>query len=120
MQDFRNLKVWQEAHELVLELYHLTQTFPKDEIYGLTSQIRRAAASIPTNLSEGCGRSSDVDFARFAQIAFGPACELEYHLILAKDLGYLTESASLPIHQRLESIKRMLASLLKKLRADSR
>ena len=119
MQDFRKFKVWQEAHQLVLNLYRLTGLFPKEEIYGLTSQIRRAASSIPANLCEGCGRSSDADFARFSQIAFGSACELEYHLILAKDLNYLNEDAGQQTQQRLESIKRMLASLLKKLRADS-
>jgi four helix bundle protein len=89
MKDFRELKVWEKAHALVLNLYRETTSFPPSELYGLTVQIRRAAASIPANIAEGCGRGSSADFARFLQIAMGSACELEYHLLLARDLGFL-------------------------------
>jgi four helix bundle protein len=90
MEDFKNLKVWSKAHGLTLAVYQGTRTFPKDEIYGLTSQIRRASASIGANIAEGCGRRSDPEMRRFVQIARGSANELEYHLLLAKDLQFLT------------------------------
>jgi four helix bundle protein len=83
MKDFRQLKVWQKAHQLTLAIYQVTGSFPRDEIYGLTSQMRRAAASIPSNLAEGCGRNSDAELARFSSMAAGSASELEYHLLLA-------------------------------------
>src|SRR5206468_7800270 len=86
MQDFRELRVWNTAHELTLAAYQITRGFPKSELYGLTSQIRRSAASICANIAEGCGRGSRRDFARLLQIARGSASELEYHLILAADL----------------------------------
>ena len=85
MKDFRQLKVWEKAHHLALEVYKTTATFPKEEIYGLTSQLRRASVSIPTNIAEGCGRNTNADFARFLQIAMGSASETEYELILAHD-----------------------------------
>jgi four helix bundle protein len=87
MRDFRKLMVWQKAHQLTLGIYELTANFPRDEVYGLTSQVRRAAASIPANVAEGCGRDGDTELARFLRIAMGSANELEYHLILARDLG---------------------------------
>jgi four helix bundle protein len=86
VRDFHELKVWQKAHQLTLAIYHVTATLPREELYGLTSQIRRSCSSIPANLAEGCGRSGDADFARFCTIAMGSASELEYHLLLAKDL----------------------------------
>lgn len=119
MQDFRKLKVWEKSHQLTLELYRLTRMFPKEEMYALTSQIRRATASIPANLCEGCGRSSNADFARFCQIAFDSACELEYHLILARDLAYLSAEDFKSCSLQLEEIKRMLASFLQKLRTEN-
>lgn len=90
MKDFRNLKVWEKSHQLALAVYKATSTFPRHELYGLTSQIRRACASIPANIAEGCGRSGDAELARFLQIAMGSASELEYHLLLARDLGFLS------------------------------
>ena len=87
MQDFRNLSVWRLAHELTLAAYRETSRFPSSEQFGLTSQMRRSAASIATNIAEGCGRGSDADFGRFLQIALGSASELEYQLLLAADLG---------------------------------
>ena len=83
MKDFRDLKVWSKAHNMALSAYRLTVHFPKEEMYGLTSQIRRAGASIPANIAEGCGRDGDGELARFLQIAAGSASELEYHLLLS-------------------------------------
>ena len=87
MKDFHDLKIWQRSHKLTLALYKATNPFPKSEMYGLTSQIRRCSASIPANIAEGCGRNGDLELARFFQIALGSASELEYHLLLASDLG---------------------------------
>ena len=89
MRDFRDLQVWQKAHRLVLEVYAATRSFPTDERYGLTAQVRRSAASVPTNIAEGCGRDGERDLARFISIAAGSASETEYHLLLARDLEYL-------------------------------
>ena len=89
MKNFRDLAVWKKAHELTLAVYRATKNFPKDETYGLTSQMRRSSASIAANIAEGCGKRTDTDFARFVQNAFGSASELEYHLLLARDLGLL-------------------------------
>ena len=118
MKDFRQLKVWEKAHQLALTIYKATKEFPKEELYGLTSQIRRASMSIPTNIAEGCGRFTDADFARFLQIAMGSASETEYQLILARDLGFLPNASYENLQKDVEEIKRMLASLLKTLRAD--
>ncbi len=93
MRDFKKLAVWEKAHRLTLELYSAHRASRRDEMYGLTSQMRRAAYSIPTNIAEGCGRDGDVELARFLRIAMGSANELEYQLMLARDLGYLTEDA---------------------------
>jgi four helix bundle protein len=118
MQDFRNLKVWQKSHGLTLAVYRCSAEFPRAEMFGLTSQIRRSSSSVPTNIAEGCGRGSDSDFRRFLQIAMGSACELDYQLLLARDLTYLPESDYLALSQDLVEIKRMLTSLLQKLRPE--
>jgi four helix bundle protein len=89
MKNFKELKIWQRSHQLVLDIYLITKSFPKEEVYGLTSQIRRSCSSIPTNIAEGCGRNSDAELNRFLVIAMGSASELEYQLILIKDLGYI-------------------------------
>jgi len=86
LKDFHELKVWQKAHQLTLAVYQITVSFPREELYGLTSQLRRCSSSIPANLAEGCGTNGDAEFARFCSIAMGSASELEYHLLLAKDL----------------------------------
>ena len=86
MQNFHELKVWQKAHQLTLAVYQTTATFPREELYGLSTQLRRSCSSIPANLAEGCGRNGAADFARFCTIAMGSASELEYHLLLARDL----------------------------------
>ena len=116
MQDFRDLKVWRKAHALTLDVYRVTREFPSDERFGLTSQLRRAASSIAANLAEGCARGSDADFARFAQIAAGSASEVEYHLLLVKDLGLMSDSRYGELNSNIGEVRRMLAGLLKKLR----
>lgn len=120
MKDFRQLKVWEKAHQVALAVYRATKEFPKEELYGLTSQIRRASMSIPTNIAEGCGRNTDADFARFLQMAMGSASETEYQLILARDLEFLPKDAYEKLHMDVEEVKRMLTSLLKTLRANRR
>jgi four helix bundle protein len=118
MKDFRELKVWEKAHQLTLAVYQATTAFPKEELYGLTSQIRRSAASIPTNIAEGCGRGSDDDFRRFLQIAMGSASELEYQLLLAHDLGYLVTAERDHLSGAVVEVKRMLASIIAKIKND--
>lgn len=118
MQDFRNLKVWEKSHKLVLAIYAATREFPKTEQYGLTSQTRRSASSIPSNIAEGVGRGSDADLARFLQIAFGSASELEYQLLLASELDYLDKNTYQQLDDELTQIKRMLSVFMQKLRAD--
>ena len=98
MRDYRDLKVWQKAHHVTLDVYKSTHSFPSEERYGLTSQIRRSCASIPANPAEGCGRRSDGKMARFVQIAMGSGAELSYHLLLAHDLSLLTESTYHRLH----------------------
>lgn len=118
MRDFQNLKVWQKAHRLVLLLYKITSSFPLEELYGLTSQIRRSGASIPANIAEGCGRSSTTEFAHILHIAMGSASELQYHLLLARDLQLLKSSDHQQSEQEVIEIKRMLTSLIRKLKAE--
>ncbi len=118
MRNFRELKVWEKAHCLALGVYRATAAFPKEELYGLTSQIRRCCASIPANIAEGCGRRGDAELGRFLQIAMGSASELEYHLLLAHDLELLTNPAYEQLATEVTEVKRMLASFIKKLRAD--
>jgi len=118
MRDFRKLKVWQKAHQLTLGTYKATAVFPKIEIYGITSQIRRSAVSIPANIAEGCGRDGDAELARFLQIAMGSASELEYHLLLAHDLNLLKGPEHEKLTDEVIDVKRMLTSFIQKLRAD--
>ena len=118
MKAFRELKVWEKSHGLTLAVYHATKAFPKQEMYALTSQIRRASASIPANIAEGCGRNGDAELARFCQIAMGSASELEYHLLLAHDLCYLSDSDHKQIETKVSEVKRMLTSFIQKLNAD--
>ncbi len=115
MQNFRNLKAWQNSHQLVMKIYSYTHNFPKDEIYGLRSQIRRSSVSISSNIAEGCRRGSDSDFARFIQIAIGSASELEYQVFLAYELNYFTATEYQELNETIEIIKKMLTTLKKKL-----
>ena len=119
MKDFHELKVWQKAHQLTLAVYQITATFPREERYGLTSQLRRCSSSIPANLAEGCGRNGDAEFARFCSIAMGSASELEYHLLLAKDLKLIKPQDHAELSQKATELKRMLTGLHKKLKAES-
>ncbi len=118
MKDFHNLKVWQKAHQLTLALYQLTARFPREELYGLTTQIRRSSSSIAANLAEGCGRNGDAELARFCSIALGSASELPYHLLLARDLSLLQAKDHRQLVQQTVEVKRMLTALLQKLNAD--
>ncbi len=118
MKDFRRLEVWQKSHRLTLEIYRLTKAFPLDERFGLTSQMRRCSASIAANIAERCGRGSNADFHRFLQMAMGSASELEYHLLLSRDLGYLADGQHAPLHQQGTEVKRMLTAVLSKVERD--
>jgi four helix bundle protein len=117
LRSFKNLVVWQKAHVLALKVYTHSATFPKDEVYGLRSQIRSSAVSIPSNLAESCGRATGPDRLKFLHIAMGSACELEYQVLLAQDLGYIQPDISESIDQGIGEVKRMLAALIKKLQS---
>jgi four helix bundle protein len=117
MRDFEQLKVWEKSHRLTLAVYEATVALPKEELYGLTSQMRRSCAAIPANIAEGCGRGSNADLARFLQIALGSASELQYHLLLARDLSYLSPRAYRRLTQEATETKRMLTSFIKNLKA---
>ena len=116
MEDFKDLRVWGKAHELTLAVNQKTRAFPKEEMYGLTSQLRRASASVGANIVEGCGRRSDAEMRRFVQIARGSADEVEYHLLLARDLNFLTAGEHKILEARVLEIQRMLASLVQSLK----
>ena len=118
MKDFKELQIWQRRHRLTLQVYKVTKSFPREEMYGVTSQLRRSCASIPTNIAEGCGRSGDAELGRFLQIAMGSASETEYHLILANELGYLNSNDYESLNGELTEIKRMLNAFIQKLRAN--
>jgi four helix bundle protein len=118
MRDFRKLKVWSKAHLLALTIYRISAQFPKEEVYGLTRQLRRAGASIPANVAEGCGRTSKAELCRFLQIAMGSASELEYHLLLARDLRFLAHDSHESLATAAAEIKKMLTSLMQKLKPD--
>lgn len=112
MQDYKKIKVWQKAHELALMIYKTVECFPNYETFGLVSQMRRSAYSIPTNIAEGSGRRSNADFANFLHIALGSANELDYQILLAKDLEYLSEQTYNELNNRIEEIKAMLISFI--------
>ena len=119
LQNFRNLEVWKKSHKLTLRIYESTSQFPREEIYGLTSQIRRACASIPTNIAEGSGRETAADFARFLQIAVGSASEVEYLIFLAHDLKYITSDQYTELMDTTIRVRKMLIALLKRIRTSS-
>lgn len=120
MQDFRNLKVWQTAHRMTLTAYGITRTFPKDELFGLISQTRRACASIGANIAEGCGRKTDGDMAYFLQAAMGSASEVQYHFLLAYDLQMMGREDYLRLNGQGIEVKRMLAALAEKVRSSTK
>ena len=117
MEDFKDLKVWRRAHDLTLAIDQKTRGFPKEEIYGLTSQMRRASSSIGANIAEGCGRRSDPEMNRFIQIARGSVSELEHQLLLARDLGLLKFEEFTDLEARVLEVQRMLASLSQRLKS---
>jgi four helix bundle protein len=119
MRNFKELIVWQKAHQIVLEVYVVTRSFPSDERFGLISQLRRSAASVPANIAEGCGKESDRDFARFLSIAAGSASETEYHFFLAHELGFIEEKSYIELDKNVNEVKRMLNSFIKKLKANA-
>ena len=119
MRDFRELKVWQKAHSLVLDIYRHTKSFPSVERFGLTAHLRKSATSVSSNIAEGCGRKGEKEFARFLGIAAGSTSEAEYQLLLARDLGYLGNEAYDHLNKLANEVKRMLNSLIQKLMANS-
>lgn len=119
MRDFRKLSVWEKSHAITLFIYKVTSSYPKEELYGLTSQMRRSASSIPSNIAEGCGRNTQPQFARFLDIAFGSASELEYQIILSKDLKFINDDTYEELYDNITEIKRMLSSLLQMVKSDS-
>lgn len=116
MRDFRKYKVWELGHQLTKVVYKETESFPKQEIYGLISQMRRASYSIPSNIAEGCGRESDKEFGRFLTMAQGSASELEYFNILVKDLNFISQEVFLDLEAKITLVKRSLQSLIKKVK----
>ena len=117
MQNYKELKVWEKAHHFTLKVYEVTRAFPKEEVYGLTNQLRRASFSIPANIAEGCGKNTKNDFANFLNIALGSANESEYFLILSKDLQYLKQDLFDVLFNYINEVKAMLIGLINKVRA---
>ena len=115
LKNYRDLKVWQKSYRLCLDLYRITKKFPKEERYGLTSQIRRAAVSIPSNIAEGYGRKTTADYLRFLYIAYGSNCELETQLLLSGDLNYVNKENLKALKDDTEEVERMLKALIKSL-----
>jgi four helix bundle protein len=116
MKNYKNLVVWKKAHETVVDVYKVSKYFPKEEQYGLTSQLRRAAMSVPTNIAEGCGKYTQNDFAKYLQDAQGSIQEVEYLSLLAYDLEYLRKETYEKIEKQAGEVKAMLISLIKKIR----
>ena len=112
MRDFHNYKVWSRGHQFALSIYKKTKSFPKEELFGLTSQIRRASMSVPCNIAEGCGRRSDAEFAHFLNIAAGSASEVEEELLLAYDLEFLDKESYQQLDKEIKEIKAMLSKLI--------
>lgn len=117
MQNYKELKVWEKAHQLTIRIYHITKVFPKEELYSLTNQLRRCASGIPANIAEGCGKNSQKEFGNFLNIALGSANEAEYFLLLSRDLEYLKKEEHLALNEHVNEIKAMLISLIHKVRS---
>jgi four helix bundle protein len=120
VRNYRDLEVWEKSHKLTMQLYRKSRNFPREEFYGLTSQMRRSAMSIGANLAEGCGRQTTAGLARFVRISMGSASELDYHLLLAKDFGYLELADHRELSNELTRIRKMLASLLSTLESGTK
>lgn len=119
MKDYKKLIVWRKAHELALLIYMETKNFPQEEKYGITSQLRRAAVSIPTNIAEGCGKLTPNDLARYLQISLGSAHEVEYLTYLSCELSYQKRDTWIPVNEKIGEVKAMLISLIKKVRTQN-
>jgi len=117
VRDFRELKVWEKGHRLTVAVYEATSGFPRNELYGITAQLRRCSASIPANIAEGCGRGTNADLGRYLQMALGSASELQYHLYLAHDLSILKPRDHERLSEEVIEIKRMLATFIENLKA---
>jgi len=115
LKNYKELKVWQKAYRLCLEIYRVTRNFPREEIYGLTSQIRRAAVSVPSNIAEGYGRQTTREYIQSLYIAYGSNCELETQILLSGDLGYIEAQNFERLQREVEDIERMLKRLIKSL-----
>lgn len=119
MRDFRQLRIWELSHNLTLKIYRVTKDFPKEELYSLTNQIRRSCSSIPTNIAEGCGRGGNKEYAHFLQIAVGSSYELDYQILLAKDLEYIDNKAHAELSNEISSLQKQIVALLQKVRATN-
>ena len=115
LKNYKDLNVWQKAYQLCLEIYKATKGYPKDEVYGLTSQMRRSSVSIPCNIAEGYGRKSRPEYIQFLYIAYGSTCELATQIMLSEDLGYIKGEGTKLIHDHIEEVERMLMALIKSL-----
>ena len=113
LKSYKELKVWQKAYNLCIEIYKITRTFPKEELYGLTSQMRRAAVSVPSNIAEGYGRKTTPEYLRYLYIAYGSSCELETQILLSGDLGLMKAEALNKLQADLGEVERMLKALIK-------
>ena len=116
MRDYKNYTVWQESHQLTLIAYQLTKSFPKEELFGITSQLRRATSSVPTNIAEGCGRESDADFRRFLIMAHGSATEVEYMIFLSTELNYVSKNEFEKKKKKVIVLRKQLRKLIDKLK----
>lgn len=118
VKNYRELQVWRKAHELTLAIYRVSAIFPREELYGLTAQLRRSSSSVAANLAEGCGRNGDAEMGRYCSIAMGSASELDYHLLLAKDLKLIRANDYIDLARQTTEVRRMLTGLFQKLRAN--
>jgi len=117
VRDYKSLKVWHKGHQLTLSVYEVTKTFPWEELFGITSQMRHASYSIPSNIAEGCGRDSEAELARFMVISMGSASELEYFVLLAHELKYIAAADYQDLDSKVKEVKRMLAPFIKRLKS---
>ena len=115
MRDYKKYSIWSDSHKLTLEIYLLTKKFPKEELFGITSQIRRAVSSVPTNIAEGWGRRSDLDFKRFLIISHGSATEVEYLIFLSFELNYISEEEYIDLTGKIEILRKQIHTLIKKI-----
>ncbi len=116
MRNFLNLEFWKRSHLLTLKIYQITKSFPKEELFGLSSQMRRSPSSIPSNIAEGSERNSNPQFINFRQIASGSCSEIQYQLILSKDLSYISEEVFTELHSEIIEIRKMIFQYISRLK----